>query len=161
MEGTHQKKQKLADHVTETLTQYMGQEVKTHIMKLDNDLLFMEEELNSDMLSTGQLMQMNQLAQQIARRVDKIVDKRRQFACSECSKTFPQKWGLTRHMRTHTGQRPHTCETCNKSFTQLCALRRHEQTHDETLRWDCPNCDKSFKLKEYMLVHLRSVHHEE
>jgi KRAB domain-containing zinc finger protein len=63
-------------------------------------------------------------------------------------------------MRTHTGVRPHTCTTCDKSFTQLCALKRHEQTHDNTLRWKCDVCDKNFKLKEYLHVHLRSVHNE-
>jgi hypothetical protein len=155
------KRQKLADHVTETLTQYMGQEVKSHIMGLRevNDLLFVENSTNVE-LSDGQLVQMNNLAQQIARHVDKIVDKRRTFECKECSKTFPQKWGLTRHMRTHTGVRPHTCTTCDKSFTQLCALKRHEQTHDHTLRWKCDVCDKNFKLKEYLQVHLRSVHND-
>lgn len=169
----HNKKQKLAEHVTEKLTQYMGVEVKSHIMGLHevDDLLFLDDNDaldSSEMrvgLSEGQLTQMNHLAQQIARHVDKIVDKRRTFECGECSKTFPQKWGLTRHMRTHTGVRPHTCTTCDKSFTQLCALRRHEQTHDDTLRWKCDVCDKNgvnkiFKLKEYLQVHLRSVHNE-
>lgn len=156
------KKQKLADHVTETLTKYMGHEVKTHIMEKHevNDLLFLDSTSEEDCvgLSEGQLAQMNNLAQQIARRVDKIVDKHRIFECKECSKTFPQKWGLTRHLRTHTGVRPHTCTVCNKSFTQLCALKRHEQTHDSTLRWKCDKCNKPFKLKEYLQVHLRSVH---
>lgn len=168
----HNKKQKLAEHVTKTLTQYMGAEVKSHIMGLHavDDLLFLDEKNAVDNevrvgLSEGQLTQMNHLAQQIARHVDKIVDKRRTFECQECSKTFPQKWGLTRHMRTHTGVRPHTCSTCDKSFTQLCALKRHEQTHDDTLRWKCNVCEKNgvnkiFKLKEYLQVHLRSVHNE-
>lgn len=153
MDNTKQK-QRLAANVTQTLNKYVDKEVNMHIM--DNEAGFL---LLDDELSHGQLMQMNQLAQQIARQVDKIVDKRRVYHCVECAKTFPQKWGLTRHMRTHTGVRPHACTICDKSFTQLCALRRHEQIHDDTSRWQCDVCQKNFKLKEYLQVHVKTAHH--
>jgi hypothetical protein len=149
-----EQKQRLAAQVTETLTKYMDKEVSTHIMENEEGFLLLDD----DQLSQGQLMQMNHLAQQIARQVDKIVDKRRVFHCVECAKTFPQKWGLTRHTRTHTGLRPHACTICDKSFTQLCALRRHEQIHDAGARWQCEVCQKNFKLKEYLQVHVKSAH---
>lgn len=134
------KKMKLATSVNETVTQYV------------------ERELIHNQVSEGQRIQMNHLAQQVAKRVDQILDTRRTFACDECAKTFPQKWGLTRHKRIHSGLKPHACTSCDKTFAQLCALRRHELTHDASQRYACPHCDKTFKLQEYMTVHVRKMH---
>jgi uncharacterized Zn-finger protein len=131
------KKMKLATSVNETVSQYIPSDA---------------------VVSEGQRIQMNRLAQQVAQRVDQILDARRTFACNVCAKTFPQKWGLTRHLRIHSGLRPHACTSCDKSFAQLCALRRHELTHDGSLRYGCPHCDKTFKLQEYMTVHVRKMH---
>lgn len=75
-----------------------------------------------------------------------------------CMKEFTSRWSLTRHTRTHTGERPFRCNSCGKEFVQKCSLKRHEQTHSQEKQWLCdfPNCGKRFKLKEYLDVHKRT-----
>ena len=46
-------------------------------------------------------------------------------ACQICGKMFRSFWHLTRHFRTHTGERPYSCPFCSYAATQSGDLKRH------------------------------------
>lgn len=56
------------------------------------------------------------------------------FACFLCGKTFGLKHNLYRHLRTHTGERPHQCPHCEYRGTRrshvLMHINRVHQRHD-------------------------------
>ncbi|XP_023209344.1 oocyte zinc finger protein XlCOF28-like [Centruroides sculpturatus] len=59
--------------------------------------------------------------------------------CNFCLKVCPTPSELTRHLRTHTGQRPFTCNFCNYTFTTKGNLYRHiRRMHSKEETPSCP-----------------------
>uniref|UniRef100_A0A1B0FE68 Uncharacterized protein n=1 Tax=Glossina morsitans morsitans TaxID=37546 RepID=A0A1B0FE68_GLOMM len=84
---------------------------------------------------------------------------RQSYLCTFCGQSFAEKYYLSIHARTHTGDSPFKCEFCEKSFKRSDSLRYHMVTHSDEKPHACSECGKSFKRKDKLRTHMR-VHSE-
>nr|XP_019529611.2 zinc finger protein 271 [Aedes albopictus] len=77
--------------------------------------------------------------------------------CPICSKSFPKRYHLNRHMRCHLTSPQFVCDLCNTGFTRREHLYRHMKTHNPSeKKLECPQCHKRFIRRDHIRVHLKT-----
>ena len=85
------------------------------------------------------------------------VKRKRWHECDVCEKVFAKPSDLTRHVRTHTKEKPYECDVCEKRFRRSSNLTTHKRIHTNVKPYECDVCEKRFltssNLKRHMRIH--------
>uniref|UniRef100_A0A182J9F9 C2H2-type domain-containing protein n=1 Tax=Anopheles atroparvus TaxID=41427 RepID=A0A182J9F9_ANOAO len=81
--------------------------------------------------------------------------------CNYCNYTTSKMFLLSRHLKTHSEDRPHKCSVCERGFKTMASLQNHVNTHTGTKPHRCKSCDNSFTTSGELIRHIRYKHTHE
>ncbi|CAL1536834.1 unnamed protein product [Lymnaea stagnalis] len=81
-----------------------------------------------------------------------------QLMCDYCDYTSPKRYLLTRHMKSHSDERPHKCKECDRGFKTPASLMNHVNTHTGIRPHKCKTCEAAFTTSGELVRHIRYRH---
>ena len=78
--------------------------------------------------------------------------------CPFCHYRTSQRSDLSKHIRTHTGERPYQCNFCPYRASQLSCVKRHERIHTGNKSFKCQFCTYMSNESASLQVHIHSKH---
>jgi len=84
-----------------------------------------------------------------------------QYMCNYCNYTSNKRYLLSRHMKSHSEERPHKCGICERGFKTMASLNNHVNTHTGVKPHACKYCDSAFTTSGELVRHVRYRHTHE
>lgn len=76
--------------------------------------------------------------------------------CDRCTRPFPQRQKIIRHIVVHTGDRPYKCHSCGYTCSEEAVLKQHQRIHTGEKPFECSICSRSFSASTALSVHMRT-----
>ncbi|XP_029468384.1 LOW QUALITY PROTEIN: zinc finger protein 64 [Rhinatrema bivittatum] len=76
--------------------------------------------------------------------------------CEVCGKCFSRKDKLKMHTRSHTGEKPYKCKDCSYAAADSSSLNKHRRIHSNERPFKCQICPYASRNSSQLTVHLRS-----
>jgi uncharacterized Zn-finger protein len=81
------------------------------------------------------------------------------LVCEFCQYETNHSSHMVRHIRAHTGNKPHACSHCHYRCSQKNNLDRHIRARHSNLKpFKCPHCDYHSSQKSHINGHVRAKH---
>ncbi|RWS04673.1 Zinc-finger double domain containing protein 12-like protein [Dinothrombium tinctorium] len=84
-----------------------------------------------------------------------------QHMCNYCNYTSSKRYLLSRHMKSHSEERPHKCGICERGFKTIASLQNHVNTHTGVRPHGCKYCEAAFTTSGELVRHVRYRHTHE